>query len=141
MEVNEFDLNKLFCTFCRSTSLDETLGSIRSNYDILYNKIFVLYSKSNDEYICTYNVDPFNTSGELLENTILAHRKKEYNTLYTINALNSLIVKLNGGILDTRYKIEWSDYRNSILLTKNNEFKQLDTKIHKIIFLEEGLEN
>lgn len=135
MKIDTFDLNKLFCTFCQFSDLDNTLELIKSNYAILYNKIFIL-SSNNDEYICTYNVDPYNTSGELLENTILAHRKKESNTLYTINALNNLIKQLNNGELDNNYKIDWSNYKNSILLTKNHEFRQLETKVHKIIFLD-----
>jgi hypothetical protein len=39
----------------------------------------------------------------ILENTILLHRKKESNTLYTINALNDLICSLNEGQI--RYRI------------------------------------
>ena len=100
--------------------------------NIMYNKIFVLYVKSNDEYVCTYNVDQGNING-LPDNTIMVHRKKETNTLYTINALNELIKKLNGGVVDTSYKINWLHYKNSILLTQQNELKQLNTKIHKII--------
>ena len=49
--------NKLFCTFATEDTLEEVLGEIKSRYKIIYNKIFVLYSKSQDEYICTYNVD------------------------------------------------------------------------------------
>jgi hypothetical protein len=82
--------------------------------------------------MCTYNVD-FGNIGEFLDNTILVHRKKETNTLYTINALNTLIRSLNGGRLDTTYRVDWQDYRNSILLTKGSELRQLSTKLHKII--------
>jgi hypothetical protein len=74
-------------------------------------------------------------SGGLLENTILLHRKKESNTLYTINALNDLIKSLNGGQLDTSFMVNWKDYQNSILLTHAGELKKLDTKIYKIITL------
>ena len=124
--------NKLFCTFTTNEGLDSLLEGIQRSYDIMYNKIFVLYIKSNDEYVCTYNVDQGNING-LPENTIMVHRKKETNTLYTINALNELIKKLNGGVVDTSYKINWLHYKNSILLTQQNELKQLNTKIHKII--------
>ena len=99
---------------------------------IMYNKIFVLYVKSNDEYVCTYNVAQGNI-GNLPENTIMVHRKKETNTLYTINALNELIKKLNGGVVDTSYRVNWLHYKNSILLTQNNELNQLNTKIHQIL--------
>ena len=63
------------------------------------------------------------------------HRKKESNTLYSINALNELIKSLNGGVVDTRFPIEWKHYKNTILLTQHNELKQLRTKIYKIVEL------
>jgi len=126
--------NKLFCTFSTEEQLDEVLTTIKSKYKIIYNKIFVLYSKSQDEYICTYNVDFANVSN-FLDNTILVHRKKESNTLYTINALNTLIKELNGGHLDTSYRVNWNDYSNCILLTKGPELKRVNTKLHQIIEL------
>ena len=126
--------NKLFCTFSSEQQLDEVLGTIQNKYKIIYNKIFVLYSKSQDEYICTYNVDLGNISN-FIANTILVHRKKESNTLYTINSLNRLIESLNGGVLDTNYKINWPDYQNCILLTKGPELKRVNTKLFKIIEL------
>jgi hypothetical protein len=129
------DMNKLFCTFSSKSDLEETLARIQSKYKILFNKIFVLYIESTEEYVCTYNIDHNNMSGGLLENTILLHRKKESNTLYTINALNDLIKSLNGGVLDNTFMINWKDYQNSILLTHTGVLKKLDTKIYKIITL------
>ena len=126
--------NKLFCTFSSEDQLDNTLTAIQERYNIIYNKIFVLYSKSQDEYICTYNVDLGNVSN-FLDNTILVHRKKESNTLYTINALNILIKELNGGVLDTTYRVNWQDFRNCILLTKGTELRRVNTKLHKILEL------
>jgi hypothetical protein len=126
--------NKLFCTFTTLEGLDGLVQEIQYNYDILYNKIFILYVKSNDEYVCTYNVDP-TSMNNVLPNTILVHRKKESNTLYTINALNELIKRLNGGVVDIYYKVNWQHYKNTILLTQHNELKQLKTKIHQIIEL------
>lgn len=133
--LNEDMSNKLFCTFSTEEGLDDVLSSIQEKYRIIYSKIFVLYSKSQDEYICTYNVD-FGNVSTFLENTILVHRKKETNTLYTINALNTLIKEINGGVLDTSYRVNWSDYRNCILLTKGPELKRVNTKLYKIIELE-----
>jgi hypothetical protein len=96
--------------------------------------MFVLYVKSTDEYVVTYNVEQGNVEGIPL-NTILVHRKKETNTLYTINALNDLIKKLNGGVVDPSYRVNWQYYKNCILLTNHNELKQLNTKIYKIVEL------
>ena len=126
--------NKLFCTFTTEEHLDELISSIKKRYTVLYDKIFVLHAKSTDEYICTYNVDFANVSN-FLDNTILVHRKKESNTLYTINALNTLIKELNGGHLDTSYRVNWNDYTNCILLTKGPELKRVNTKLHQIIEL------
>ena len=128
-------MNKLFCTFSSKNELEGTLEAIQSQYKILFNKIFVLYIELTDEYVCTYNVDSGNMSNSLLENTILLHRKKESNTLYTINALNELIKGLNNGVVDVNYKVEWNHYRNCILLTQHNSLKQLNTKVHKILEL------
>ena len=132
--LNEDMSNKLFCTFATEDTIDSVLKEVQERYKIIYNKIFVLYAKSQDEYICTYNVD-FGNVGTFLDNTILVHRKKESNTLYTINALNELIKLLNGGVVDIRYRVNWQHYRNTILLTQHNELKQLKTKIHQIIEL------
>ena len=124
--------NKLFCTFTNLENLDELLVEIQSKYTIIYNKLFVLEIVGKDEYVITYNVEQGNVHA-IPENTILVHRKKESNTLYTINALNELIKKLNGGVVDTNYKVDWQHYRNCILLTQHNELNQLNTKIYKII--------
>jgi len=126
--------NKLFCTFSSEENLDALLGTIQNKYKIIYNKIFVLHAKSQNEYVITYNVE-FGNVSNFLDNTILVHRKKESNTLYTINSLNRLIESLNNGVLDTTFKVEWSDYQNCILLTKGNELKRVNTKLFRIIEL------
>ena len=133
--INFIDLNnKLFCTFTTLEDVDELVNSLQRKYTIMYNKIFVLEVKNNNEYVLTYNIEMANLSS-IPENTILVHRKKESNTLYTINALNELIKSLNGGVVDTRFQIDWQHYKNTILLTQQNELKQLRTKIHQIIEL------
>jgi hypothetical protein len=100
----------------------------------MYNKIFVLHVQNTGEYVITYNIDQGNVN-TIPTNTILVHRKKESNTLYTINALNELIKSLNRGVVDPSFRIDWQHYKNSILLTQHNELKTLNTKIHKIVDL------
>ena len=124
--------NKLFCTFTDLNGLDELIDNIKSKYSIVYNKLFVLEIVGKEEYVVTYNVEQANVSA-IPENTILVHRKKESNTLYTINALNELIKRLNGGVVDTSYQVNWQHYSNCILLTQHNELTQLNTKIYKIV--------
>jgi hypothetical protein len=130
-----FDMsNKLFCTFSPEQEVEDTLNKIQHNYNIMYGKIFILYAKSQNEFIFTYNVDSFNVAN-FIENTILVHRKKESNTLYTINSLNKLIESLNNGVLDINYKVNWNDYTNCILLTKGPELRRVNTKLFKIVEL------
>jgi len=134
-QLNNTDLNnKLFCTFVTEEALDFLIEDISRAYSIMYNKMFVLFVKSTNEYVITYNVDQGNVEN-IPVNTILVHRKKETNTLYTINALNDLIKKLNGGVVDTNYRVNWQHYKNCILLTQNGEIKQLNTKVYKIVEL------
>lgn len=127
--------NKLFCTFSPKDKLDTTLDTIIGEYTIMYNKIFVLESEDSDELLCTYNIEVQDTTTRVLPNTILLHRKKETNTLYTINSLNLLIKSLNEGILDTSFRVEWQNYRNTVLLTQGDDLRKLSTKIHKIVNL------
>jgi hypothetical protein len=128
--------NKLFATFSKKEDIEETINTITSRFTILYNKIFILESKDSDELICTYNIDPGNLSmTTVLPNTILVHRKKESNSLYTINALNTLIKSLNNGYADPNYRVNWNDYKNTILLTNGPDLRKLETTIFKIVNL------
>ena len=84
---------QLLCTFTNQKNLDQITHNITKNFNVIFDKIYVLQNEDNTkELICTYNVDQnddidFNS----VENTISLHRKKISNTLYTINALNELI--------------------------------------------------
>ena len=128
--------NRLYCTFVEPNEVKEISEKIQSSYKVLFNKIFVLESLDGDKIMLTYNVDMGNSSKELMvDNTILVHRKKNTNTLYTINALNELIKSLNNGVLDKSYSINWNNYKNCILLVQAEGFKKIDTKIQEIINL------
>lgn len=130
----DFMNNRLYATFTQQNSLDELIINLSTTYTIMYKKMFVLFVKSTNEYVVTYNVEQGNVSS-IPANTILVHRKKESNTLYTINALNDLIKKLNNGVVDPSYRIDWQHYKNCVLLTQHGDVKQLNTKIYKIVDL------
>ena len=126
---------QLLLTFTGYEYIDDVIENIKSVYELSDDRIFVLVNKRNPkEASLTYNVVKKNYK-DTPNRTILVHRKKETNTLYTINALNELIKSLNGGVVDPRYRIDWQHYKNTILLTQQNELKQLKTKIHTIIEL------
>jgi hypothetical protein len=130
--INTKDLNnKLFCTFTQHNELENFISEILNKYSILNNKIFVLSIENKNELACTYNIENGNINN-IPNNTILVHRKKDSNTLYTINALNKLIESLNNGILDTNYQIDWNNYRNNLILTQQSSLIFLKTKIYKI---------
>ena len=128
--------NRLYCTFATSDNIGDIINKVQSSYVILFNKIFVLESLDGEKIMLTYNVDMNNSSGEsMVENTILVHRKKQTNTLYTINELNELIKELNNGVLDKKFPINWENYKNCILLIQAEGFNRIDTKIKEIINL------
>ena len=124
--------NKLLCTFATGDTVESVVESVQNTYSTLFNEIFILHAKDQGEYLVTYNVE-FGNVSMFLENTILVHRKKESRTLYTINALNTLIRELNQGRLDINYQINWYDYQNCVLLTKGLELKKIQTVLHDIV--------
>jgi len=64
-----------------------------------------------------------------MRDTISINRKKESNTLYSINALNALISHLNNGVLDKSFIIDWSNYKNTLLLSQGEYgFKTISIK-------------
>ena len=71
--------------------------------------------------------------------TISLHRKKQSNTLYTINALNEVIRSKNNGILDKKFMVDWDEFQNTLLLTNENGLTKIPTKIHSIIDVNEWL--
>ena len=128
--------NRLYCTFTTPDSYEEITNVIQTSYVILFNKLFVLESLDGEKIMLTYNVDMSNSMvNTMMDNTILVHRKKQTNTLYTINALNEVIKSLNGGILDKSFAVNWNDYRNCILLIQTEGFNRIDTKVKTIINL------
>ena len=125
---------QLLCTFTNKEELKNTLQQIRETYHIVYNYIYVLQNKANlEELFITYNIDTHFTPATPLQNTILVHRKKQSNTLYTINALNELVKEENNGVLDKTFAIDWEKFRNSIIVTNVEGTKKISTRIFEVI--------
>ena len=68
-------------------------------------------------------------------NTISIHRKKDSNTLYTVNALNAVIKNLNNGVLDKSFVVDWSRYENTLLLTNGDDLRRINLVLVKRIDL------
>ena len=125
---------QLLCTFTTKEDLQTVLQHIRETYHIVYNFIYVLQNKTSlDELFITYNIDTQYKPTNPLKDTILVHRKKQSNTLYTINALNELVKELNGGVLDKSFTIDWDNYKNCIIVTNTEGTKKISTRIFEVI--------
>jgi hypothetical protein len=128
-------LLQLICLFTTEPDLDYTSSMIQKTYNIVYNRIFVLSIEDSEELICSFNIEKGNVRKQL-PGAMLVHRKRDTNTMYTINSLNALVKSENNGILDSNYTVDWTKYRNSLLVTSNNELKILRTKVYQIINLQ-----
>ena len=125
---------QLLCTFTKRNHFKETIDVIIACNEIVFDKIYVFQNEDDHhQLICTYNVEYIENFQEGIIDTISLHRKKQTNTLYTINALNEVIRSKNGGVLDKSFQVDWSEYQNSLLLTNDSGLNIIKTKIHKII--------
>ena len=126
---------QLLCTFTTQYNLEQTVMDITKHFKVIFEKIYVLQNEDKPkELICTYNIDKNDdVDFNKVKNTISLHRKKITNTLYTINALNELIMDINNGILDTSYQVPWDIYKNMILISNKEGLSKIPTRILKII--------
>ena len=125
---------QLLCTFTKRNIFNQTIDIIIRCNEIVFDKIYVFQNeKDHHHLICTYIVEYDEDFMQGIPDTISLHRKKNTNTLYTINALNDLIRELNGGKLDKSFPIEWENYRNSLLLTNEEGLNKIPTRIYTIV--------
>lgn len=126
---------QLVCTFIKKYQIDDTLDDIKNEFTVLSNKVFLLRSNEiMNELILSYNV-LLDSHKDFLPGSILVHRKKETNTIYTINALNELIINLNNGVLDKKYPIDWERYQDTMLLKKPDGLKLLKIEVVRVYSL------
>lgn len=128
---------QLLCLFTIRPELDHSVDFIVTNYVIVNPNVFVLESKVRpEELFITFNVEKGSAPIDSQWKTILVHRKKQTNTIYTINALNEVVKSMTGGQTDNSFAIDWEEFQNCILTTSNIGYKKIPTKIHKKIVLE-----
>ena len=125
---------QLLCTFAHRKDLELIVDYVKKSYTVSEKRMFVFTDADNksDIYV-TYNVVP-DDYGKT-PNTIMIHRKTDTNTLYTVNALNVIILKANNGILDKKFIINWPNYQNSLLLTDGDELRHIHLNLHERIDL------
>lgn len=131
--MNEYNHRQLLCTFSNSKDFHQTAKEIKAFYEVYNSRIFIFSNANNlkDLYL-TYNVINMKKDAQKFPNTILIHRKKQTNTLYTLNSMNKLIEEENG-CRDNNYIIDWSLYSNSLIITGDVSVRIIPLKIFNIL--------
>ena len=126
----------LLASFVPHAELDEALDRISSSANIPKDRIFVFRTDDIEDFILTYNIQQSSPKtvrfNKIWSDTISVHRKKETNTLFSLNALNELIKLENNGKLVLSYKINWEQYRNCFLLFRSGTLSVLQLELVKL---------
>lgn len=127
--------SQLLCTFVPEVELDNIIDLISDRCNLVFGKIYILENLNDlNQFIFTYNVVKDNTLDiSIIPSTISVHRKKQTNTIYTINAINKLIESKNNGVLDKTFRIDWEEIRNTVLVTAYNKLKVIPTALLEIV--------
>lgn len=129
------DHRQLLCTFSNSKDFKKTIEDIKEFYRIEdYVRFFVFSNEKNPQEIyITYNINfHCDKSSSKFPNTISIHRKKQTNTLYSLNAMNTLIKEENGS-LDKTYILEWELYKNSLIISGDVSVRIISLKLISVI--------
>jgi hypothetical protein len=122
---------QLLCTFAKYQTYENEITALSSYYQIVDNKVYILQSGDNkDDIFLTYNV--IKNGSVFYPHTMSVHRKKEYNIIYSINALNELIKSENNGVMSSSHQIAWDNYRNCFITARDGKIKITSTKLLKI---------
>jgi hypothetical protein len=123
---------QLLCLFTTKDELDNSINFILDSYTLINPNVFILENKLKiEDAFITFNVAKGSSAIPSDWKTILVHRKKQSNTIYTINALNEVVKSKTGGMLDNSYMIDWEEFRNSIITTSSAGYKKIPTKVFK----------
>lgn len=105
----------MLCTTANKTMNKFIIESIYEFFPDV-KSIFIYETDINSELLYIYRS---NITKEI-PNTIILHRKGEFNVYYTLNAMNKILENMNNGrVVDT--DIEWELFKDSIVTCVNNE--------------------
>lgn len=116
----------LLASFVKKKDVNVFLEILEKKHKINKDKVFI-YEIKEDELLLTYRLTldlgfRFNIKSELPK-TMQIHKKM--STFFTINALNRLIEINNGvdggNVNHKDFKVDWNQYRDKLLLLKNNK--------------------
>ena len=124
---------QLLSTFANSTNYNQVIDEVKYQYDLIDRKLFVFVNEKNlKELYLTFNILKGQQNNRY-KGTISIHRKKQTNTLYTLNAMNKLIAEENGGVYDKSYQLNWDLYKDCIILTNEIGVKVVPLKLFSIV--------
>jgi hypothetical protein len=125
---------QLLCTFALASSFKSTIEEIKKFYNVHNNRFFVFTNVGTPkEVFITYNILCDGKDFPKFNNTISIHRKKETNTLFTLNSMNQIIKEENNGVLDKKFSIDWTKYKDSFVIVGNPYLKVISIKILEIV--------
>lgn len=128
------DTRQLLCTFSNVNDVKNTVEQIRKFYTVYNNILFVFYNTKNvKELYVTYNIINDSVNFPKFPGTISIHRKRQTNTLYTLNAMNQIIRDENNGVIDKTFQVNWELYKDSLIITTDNLIRVIPIKIYDII--------
>jgi hypothetical protein len=128
------DNRQLLCTFSTVKAFRQTIEDIKKFYNVQNSRFFVFLNEVNPkEVFVTYNILNDGKEFPKFPNTISIHRKKQTNTLYTLNAMNQVIRDENGGEFDKTFSVNWPLYQNSLIITGEPSLRVISIKILEII--------
>ena len=132
----------LLASFLDSYEEDYVLKEVEfiaNNLELTNSMVFLLEQKTETPRLfLTYNA--VTQKGRRFHPslfTMRVHRKKQTNTLYTINALNLAIAAEHDGKTGRDLKLNWENYQNSILLTTGKKLQSHPIEVLKIFKIEE----
>ena len=128
------DKRQLLCTFSSVKSYKTVIEEIKKFYNVSNGRFFVFSNvNSPEEIYITYNIVNDKKEFPKFTNTISIHRKKQTNTLYTLNAMNQIIKDEHNGVFDKTFSVNWILYQNSLIITGDPSIRILPIKILEII--------
>lgn len=128
------DKRQLLCTFSNVIDFKNVIDQIYKFYNVYNRCVFIFYNTKNvKELYVTYNIINEGHEFPKFPNTISIHRKKQTNTLYTLNAMNKIIRDENGGVFDNKFQVNWELYKDSLIIINEEFIKVISIKIYDII--------
>jgi hypothetical protein len=120
---------KILASLIYNDKLDWFIDNLVNRYGLNRENIFIYNIIGESKKLVTYIVDITAVDIKSIKpNVLTIHKRGE--TYYTINALNKLIEENNldliGNINYKEYTIDWSKYKNKLLLINNGDLKISD---------------